>query len=75
MDQNIFLSPHDAGHVAGDRARTFMSFIATRASSLIIVFLLYLYYVINKESFLYTKTETCINLNKNVACKVSIDSH
>ena len=29
-----------------------------------------MYIVINKESFLYMKTETCNNYNKNVACKV-----
>ena len=34
--QNIFFSQHEADHVAGDRARTFMSRMETRASSLII---------------------------------------
>ena len=35
----IFFSQQDADHVAGDRARTFMSRMETRASSLIIVFI------------------------------------
>ena len=34
MDQNIFFSQQDADHVAGDRARTLMSRIETRTSSL-----------------------------------------
>ena len=36
MDQSIFFSQQDADHVAGDRARTLMSRMETRASSLII---------------------------------------
>ena len=39
MDQKIFFSQKDADHVAGDRARTFMSRIATRAPSLINYFI------------------------------------
>ena len=39
MDQNIFFSQQDADPMAGDRARTLMSRIETRASSLIIFFL------------------------------------
>ena len=39
MDQNIFFSQQDADHVAGDRARTLMSRMETRASSLIIFFI------------------------------------
>ena len=39
MDQNIFFSQQDADHVAGDRARTFMSRMETRSSSLIIFFI------------------------------------
>ena len=39
MDQNIFFSQPDADHVAGDRARTFMPHMETRASSQIIFFL------------------------------------
>ena len=53
----------------GGRSRTFMSRIATRASSLINYFI-YVHFHINKESFLFMKTETCINYNKNVVCKV-----
>ena len=36
VDQNIFISQQDAVHVAGDRARTLMSRMETRKSSLII---------------------------------------
>ena len=36
VDQNIFFSQQDADQVVGDRARTLMSRIETRASSLII---------------------------------------
>ena len=39
MDQNILFSQKDADHLAGDRARTLMSHIETRASSLIIFFI------------------------------------
>ena len=39
MDQNIFFSQQDAEHVAGDRVRTLMSHMETRASSLIIFFI------------------------------------
>ena len=39
MDQNIFFSQQDADHVAGDRARTLMSRMETRASNLIIFFI------------------------------------
>ena len=39
MDQNVFFSQQDADHVAGDRARTLMSRMETRASSLIIFFI------------------------------------
>ena len=39
MDQNIFFSQQDADHVAGDRARTLMSRMETRVSSLIIFFI------------------------------------
>ena len=39
MDQNIFFSQQDADHVAGDRARTLMSRMETRASSLITFFI------------------------------------
>ena len=39
VDQNIFLSQQDADHVAGDRARTLMSRMETRASGLIIFFI------------------------------------
>ena len=67
VDQNIFLSQRVSGHVAGDRARTSMSRVATRSSSLINSFI---YVLCHKESFLYMKTETCINKNKSVACKV-----
>ena len=35
----IFYSQQDADHVAGDRARTLMSHLETRASSLIIFFI------------------------------------
>ena len=34
MDQNYIYSQQDADHVAGDRARTLMSHLETRASSL-----------------------------------------
>ena len=37
--QNILFSQQDADHVAGDRARTLMSRMETRASSLIIFFI------------------------------------
>ena len=39
MDQNIFFSKQDADHVAGDRARTFMSHMETRASSIYFFFI------------------------------------
>ena len=39
MDQNIFFSQQDADNVAGDRARTLMSRMEMRASSLIIFFI------------------------------------
>ena len=35
MDQNLFFFQQDAEHVAGDRARTFMSRMEMRASNLI----------------------------------------
>ena len=38
VDQNIFFSQQDADHVAGDRARTLIARMETRASSLIIFF-------------------------------------
>ena len=39
MDQSIFFSQQDADHVAGDRARTLMSRMEARISSLIIFFI------------------------------------
>ena len=39
MDQNIFFSQQDADQVAGDRARTLMSHMETRVSSLVIFFI------------------------------------
>ena len=54
-----FFSQKDADHVAGDHARTLMSHIETRTSSLIIFFFILLM-VISKESFLHMKTQTYI---------------
>ena len=56
---NILFSQQDADHVAGDRARTFMSHITTRAPSLINSFI----FVLSHKQIiaLYMKTETCIN--------------
>ena len=59
MDQNIFFSQQDADHVAGDRARTFMSLTETRASSLIDSFIF-----VDKESFLYMKTQSALTKTK-----------
>ena len=39
MDDNIFFSLQDASHLKGDRVRTLMSLMETRASSLIIFFI------------------------------------
>ena len=63
MDQNIFFSQQDADHVAGDRARSLMSRMETRASSLIICFIFVDYH---KERIISVYEDT----NKSVACKV-----
>ena len=54
--------------MAGDRARTLMSRIETRASGLIIFFI---FVDCHKQGIIpYMKTKTYIKLNKSVACKV-----
>ena len=40
VDQHIFLSQQNAGHLAGDRACMFMSHILTRASNFSFIFVL-----------------------------------
>ena len=55
--------------MAGDRRRTFLSHMKTRASSLINSVILA---DCHKHRFIsvYMKTQTCVNKNKGVACKV-----
>ena len=64
MDQNIFFSQQDADHVAGDRARTLMSLMEKRASSLIIFFFIFVDYHKQRIISVYEDTK-----NKSVACK------
>ena len=41
---------------------------AFQQGHLVSLIISYVYFAINKESLLYMKTETCIDLNKTVAC-------
>ena len=68
MDQNIFFSQQDADHVAGDRARTLMSRMETRASSPIIFFIFVDYHK-QRVSSVYKDTKVH-QVNKSLACKV-----
>ena len=61
MDQNLFFSQQDADHVAGDRTRTLMSRMETRASSLIVFFIFVDYH---KQIIITVYEDTNIHLVK-----------
>ena len=65
MDQNIFFSQQDADHVAGDRARTLMSRMETRASSLIIFFI---FVDCHKQRIISVYEDTDVHYVKQSCC-------
>ena len=72
MDQNIFFSQQDADHVAGDRARTLMSHMETRAPSLVILFM---FVDCHKEGIISVYEDTKQSKTKVWLARFSIDSH
>ena len=71
-----FFSHKDADHVAGDRARTLMSRMETRASSLFIfIFFIFLDYHKQRIISVYEDTKRTLSKTKVWLARFSIDSH